>query len=99
MKKPLTKAELNNIFQEHYERLDLEELQEQGEEYLENNAHLQAIKWDTRFWFIAKIVIVLAILTTASLYGYVLYKTYLAANEYEANQKAFINKTLGEPNE
>jgi len=99
MKKPLSKEELNNIFKEHYERLDLESLTDQGEEYLENNAHLQAIKWDTRFWFVAKIIIALAILATASLYGYVLYKTYIAANEYEANQKAFIHKTLGEPNE
>lgn len=88
MRKRLSKEELNNIFKEHYERLELEELSKQGEEYLENNAHLQTIKWDTRFWFIAKIVIILAIVATASLYGYVLYKKYIAANEYEANQKS-----------
>jgi hypothetical protein len=87
------------LFKEHYERLDLEDLLEQGKEFLESDTVQQARNWGDRFWLAVKLVVAISIIATILMYGYVLYKVKFAANQYEENQKIQIYKALGEPNE
>ena len=93
------KPTANELFKEHYERLDLEELLEQGEKFLEGNTVQQARNWEDRFWLGVKITVALSIIATILMYGYVLYKVKQGADQYEANQKIQIHKALGESND
>ena len=99
MKTKITPEEQKAIFKEHYERLDLEDLLKQGKQHLENNVHHQAIQWNSFFWKLVWVGTFLAIICIASVYGYVIYKTYIAAEQYEINQQKAYKKALGEPNE
>jgi hypothetical protein len=89
------KKELEIIYKDY----DDEQLLKEGKELLQNNAVLSAAKWDSRFWQVAKLIIIGAVLMILATYGYVFYKTYTFGKQYQANQQIQIQKALGEPNE
>jgi len=99
MSEPTKKEKQDILFKEHYERLELEELLEQGEEFLESNSVQQVRNWEDRFWLAVKLVVAISIIATILMYGYVLYKVKFAADQYEENQKNQIHKAQGETNE
>lgn len=84
---------------EIYKHYDEKQLFEEGKELLDNNAQLTALKWDSRFWKIVKILVIVVIIGIIMTYVFVFYQSYQFGKHMHESQEIQIHKALGDQNE